>query len=240
MSLVKLPFLLSGFVAAYTLQTPPQARVPAHKREKDVGLLEWFVSASASFNVAVIKGFTSIPPLIEAAVILASRFQSYPLSQWILRVFTRNHPGLVRKLVLSPTFLAACAVGAVAGVLRYQCYRTLGRFFTYELAIHNGHRLVTEGLYRYVRHPSYTAWIAGTVGVGLMSLTPGSWVRECDLLDTQGGKVALVAGILWVVYGAVGLMVRTSTEDRMMKKEFGDEWEVYAQRVTYRMIPCVF
>ncbi|KAH9830762.1 uncharacterized protein C8Q71DRAFT_716381 [Rhodofomes roseus] len=240
MSLVKLPFLVSGLITTYTVQTPPHARVASNQRAKDVGLHERFLSTTARLNVEIIKALTSIPLLIEAAVIVANRFPSTPLSRWILRIFTRGNPGVVQRLVLSPAFLAACVVGAAGGVFRYQCYRTLGRFFTLELAIHDGHKLITEGPYRYVRHPSYTAWSTGAVGVGLMSLTRGAWFREAGLLETGMGRLACAFGVMYVVYGMVGLMVRVPSEDAMLRKQFGEEWEAYAQRVPYRMVPYVF
>ncbi|TFY67254.1 hypothetical protein EVJ58_g1744 [Rhodofomes roseus] len=263
MSLVKLPFLVSGLITTYTVQTPPHARVASNQRAKDVGLHERFLSTTARLNVEIIKvlrfpamfsrsiyctpliyirhkALTSIPLLIEAAVIVANRFPSTPLSRWILRIFTRGNPGVVQRLVLSPAFLAACVVEAAGGVFRYQCYRTLGRFFTLELAIHDGHKLITEGPYRYVRHPSYTAWSTGAVGVGLMSLTRGAWFREAGLLETGMGRLACAFGVMYVVYGMVGLMVRVPSEDAMLRKQFGEEWEAYAQRVPYRMVPYVF
>ncbi|KAH9924401.1 uncharacterized protein B0H18DRAFT_1119938 [Fomitopsis serialis] len=311
MSLAKLPLLLSGLITTYIIQTPPQARVLATERAKDVGLHERYLSTSARMNVEIIKRLiyeedqstkywvtlddhltslrksagndakklarvfrsildndrashgnnpaainavpedevvderqqqvcTSIPLLVEAAVILGNRFPSHAVSRWILRVFARNKPGFVQRLVLSPTFLAACAIGVAGGALRYRCYRTLGRFFTLELAVHKGHKLVTEGPYRYVRHPSYTAWSLGSVGVGLMSVTRGSWLRESGLLETQWGRMAFAFCTLYILYGTVGLTVRAPTEDEMLRREFGEEWEAYARRVPYRLVPYVF
>lgn len=240
MSLAKLPLLLSGLITTYIIQTPPQARVPATERAKGVGLYERYLSTSARMNVEIIKVCTSLPLLVEAAVILGNRFPSHTVSRWILRVLVHNNPGLVQRLVLSPTFLAACAIGVAGGALRYQCYRTLGRFFTLELAVHGGHKLVTEGPYRYVRHPSYTAWSFGSVGVCLMSATRGSWFRESGLLETQWGQMVFAFCALYIVYGTVGLTLRVPTEDEMLRREFGEEWEAYARRVPYRLVPYAF
>ncbi|KAF9644887.1 hypothetical protein BDM02DRAFT_829359, partial [Thelephora ganbajun] len=41
--------------------------------------------------------------------------------------------------------------------LRLFSFRTLGRHFTYQLAILPSHKLVTTGPYAYIRHPSYVA-----------------------------------------------------------------------------------
>ena len=44
---------------------------------------------------------------------------------------------------------------------------TLGRFFTYDVTIQPGHRVVTSGPYRWVRHPSYTGGLLGLLGLGV-------------------------------------------------------------------------
>ena len=51
----------------------------------------------------------------------------------------------------------------VAGAaLRAWSIVTLGRFFQYQIRIQAEHRVVTNGPYRYVRHPSYTgsSWLS--------------------------------------------------------------------------------
>jgi len=52
---------------------------------------------------------------------------------------------------------AAGMVLIVAGLgLRVWSIITLGRFFQYFIKVQPGHRVVTSGPYRFVRHPSYT------------------------------------------------------------------------------------
>jgi protein-S-isoprenylcysteine O-methyltransferase Ste14 len=34
--------------------------------------------------------------------------------------------------------------------------------------------------------------------------------------------------------------LKTTTEDEMMKKQFGEEWVAWSSKVKYRMIPGVF
>lgn len=178
--------------------------------------------------------------LIEAAVIIANRFPSHEISQWVLRVFTDKQSSLVQRIVVSRPFIAACIAGAAAGAVRYQCYRTLGKFFTYELKVHDEQKLVTEGPYRYVRHPSYTGYILGTFCVSLMPLMRGSWLRESGVLCEPWARVPWMVGALWSGYVFVSLTMRTTPEDKMMRKKFGKEWDAYVQRVRYRLIPYIF
>src|SRR5262249_56376675 len=62
------------------------------------------------------------------------------------------------------------AVGLVliaSGIgLRVWSIATLGRFFQYQIKVQPGHRVVTGGPYRYVRHPSYTGIALVLAGVG--------------------------------------------------------------------------
>jgi protein-S-isoprenylcysteine O-methyltransferase Ste14 len=80
----------------------------------------------------------------------------------------------------------------------------------------NPPRLVTNGLYRYVRHPLYTA------GLGFIWLMP---IMTWNLL-------ALIIGL--TVYIFVGAYF----EERKLLEEFGEEYEVYRQR-TPMLIPGI-
>ncbi|EPS92769.1 hypothetical protein FOMPIDRAFT_47998 [Fomitopsis schrenkii] len=240
MSLQKVPFLLTGLVATYVVQTPPQPAVPVARRDKDAGTFQSVLAMTAPYNTAANKIWTSVPLLIEAAVIIASRFPSHEVSQWISRVFTDNDLSLIKRIVLSPPFLAACIAGAAAGAVRYQCYRTLGKSFTFELTVHDEQKLVTEGPYRYVRHPSYTCYILSTICVALMPLMRGSWLHESGVLREPWARVPWMIGVLLAAHSVVGLTMRTIAEDNMMRKKFGKEWDAYVQRVRYRLIPYIF
>ncbi len=82
------------------------------------------------------------------------------------------------------------AVFAVSLWLFFRVHKELGRNWSDLLEVREKHVLVTDGLYRYVRHPMYTAffmwavaqllllpnWIAGPaglVGFGILFFFPG-------------------------------------------------------------------
>jgi protein-S-isoprenylcysteine O-methyltransferase len=52
--------------------------------------------------------------------------------------------------------------------IRWSAIITLGRFFTVNVAIRQDHALVQHGLYRYVRHPSYSGLLLAFIGLGLV------------------------------------------------------------------------
>ncbi len=106
----------------------------------------------------------------------------------------------------------------VAGIaLRQWTILVLGRFFSTHVQIISGHRLVTNGPYRIVRHPAYSGALLILVGLGLASRT---W----------GGALVIVA-LSGLVYN-----YRISVEEKALKAEFGQEYIDYAKK-TKRLIP---
>lgn len=145
------------------------------------------------------------------------------------------------------------------------CYRELGRLFTYELTIREKHTLVTSGPYSIVRHPSYSALplhhaqthlliiynrrhivmviLAGcailAIGMSIYHLSPGTYWTDSSLMQqTYFGKLVALLWTVILVYSALVFM-RAEKEDKMLKEEFGKEWEAWAERTKWRFIPWV-
>ena len=125
-------------------------------------------------------------------------------------------------------------------LIRLACYRTMGRLFTWELALKKNHTLVTGGPYSVVRHPSYTGSFMIGLGLILCQLGPGSWFRECVGLHTWGGKLFAATWAAMSLGIPVGLMSRVNVEDEILRKEFNEEWEVYARKTPYKLFPYVY
>jgi protein-S-isoprenylcysteine O-methyltransferase Ste14 len=96
----------------------------------------------------------------------------------------------------------------------------LGRFFSTTVRILSDHKMVTNGPYRIVRHPSYTGALLTLVGLGLGSRT---WAGTL---------------IIMILFGIV-YNYRISIEEKALKAEFGQEYNSYAKR-TKRLIPFLF
>ena len=105
------------------------------------------------------------------------------------------------------------------GVLRIAAVFVLGRRFTGLVAIQEGHRLQTGGLYRLIRHPSYAGMLLYMAGYVL--------VFRCWL------GLLLVAGTLAV------LVARMDAEEALLEGEFGEEYALYRRR-TWRLVPWVY
>ncbi len=58
------------------------------------------------------------------------------------------------------------------GLLLLWARRALGKFMRFEIMVTEGHRLVTDGPYRWVRHPAYTAAITLLAGLSLFYMNP--------------------------------------------------------------------
>ncbi len=93
----------------------------------------------------------------------------------------------------------------------------LGRNWSVSLKMREGHKLVTEGVYRHVRHPMYSSFLL--LGLAQLMLIP-NWLA--------GG--AGLAGT------AMLLLVRMRREETMMAERFGDAYRDYCAR-TPRIIP---
>ena len=101
--------------------------------------------------------------------------------------------------------------------IRQWAIAVLGRHFSTSVRVVEGHRIVTGGPYRILRHPSYTGAIVTVVGIGLAG---GSW---------EGVLVAL--GLAAAAYG-----YRIHVEERFLMAQFGAEYLAYRKR-TKAVIP---
>ncbi len=111
------------------------------------------------------------------------------------------------------------ALYAVGGALRMAPVFVLGRRFSGLVAIQPDHRLVTDGIYGIIRHPSYLGLVINTLG----------W----SLVFRSGIGVFLVVLILLVLIG------RMNAEERLLGETFGAEYDAYRAR-TWRLVPYIY
>ncbi|KAI9677688.1 MAG: hypothetical protein M1817_006643 [Caeruleum heppii] len=126
--------------------------------------------------------------------------------------------------------LCACAV-------RLTSFHQLGRDFNFFLTPPS--RLHTTGLYRYVRHPSYTALMVIVFAQWSLFLRPDG-VVACWLPQRWLSVPGLHGwhGAFWAVYMSLAMWGRVGDEERMLATRFGGEWEAYKRR-TSRFVPWV-
>jgi protein-S-isoprenylcysteine O-methyltransferase Ste14 len=130
------------------------------------------------------------------------------------------------------TMLIACG-------LRVWCYATLGRLFTYRVAVIPGHKLITSGPYAYARHPSYTGVFLMLAGAAItFLLSPNSYIHECGIMMTPW-KWLVVYWCTCVCFSIISLVNRGKVEDKLMMDTFGKDWHNYYTKVPYKFIPFV-
>lgn len=137
--------------------------------------------------------------------------------------------------------LLASGLMCVAAVVRWTCYRYLGRHFTFELALQKGQKLVTTGPYSVVRHPAYTGalmYIAGSVVLVLGD--QGSMWAQCGLWETKLGRLFTTSITVLALVAAVLFISRTYTEDEVLRKEFQEEWSLWSKKTPYRLVPLLY
>jgi protein-S-isoprenylcysteine O-methyltransferase Ste14 len=108
---------------------------------------------------------------------------------------------------------------AAGGALRIWPVFVLGRRFSGLVAIQPGHTLVTGGVYGVIRHPSYLGLLINSLG----------WA-----LAFRSG-----VGVLLTVLLIPPLLARISSEEKLLRAQFGDEYKAYCTH-TSRLIPGVY
>lgn len=105
------------------------------------------------------------------------------------------------------------------GALRIWPIFILGRRFSGLVAIQPGHELVTDGIYRIIRHPSY---------LGMFVLMLG-WA-----LSFRSG-----IGVILAAFIIPPMLARIQSEETLLREQFGEEYDAYYRR-TWRLIPGIY
>ena len=97
---------------------------------------------------------------------------------------------------------------------------TLRRFFTVNVTIQDGHEIIRDGLYRFVRHPSYFGSLMACFGLAI----------------SFGNAVVFL--IIFFPFAAI-MLGRMSAEEKVLTGHFGDKYREYMTK-TKRIIPFVY
>ena len=113
-----------------------------------------------------------------------------------------------------------CLVFLGALLLFWRTHQALGRQWSVSLEIRAEHKLVTSGVYTYVRHPMYSAFFL--------------WALAQALLLPN-----LLAGLSGLVGFGILFFFRVGEEEAMMRETFGAEYDAYCAR-TKRVVPFLY
>lgn len=112
------------------------------------------------------------------------------------------------------------AIYGAALWLFWRSHKDLGRNWSITLEIREQHRLVSNGIYRLIRHPMYAAFWLMAAG---QTLLLANWI----------------AGFAGLVGFAILFFLRVKKEEAMMLQTFGEEYRTYMAR-TKRVIPYLY
>ena len=96
----------------------------------------------------------------------------------------------------------------------------LGRFATGDLVIEDNHKLITSGIYKYIRHPIYLGTLLGVLGFGLVY------------------RALFVPILCFIMYFLV-FRQRMIYEEKILENEFGGEYTAY-KKGTKKLIPFLY
>jgi protein-S-isoprenylcysteine O-methyltransferase Ste14 len=112
------------------------------------------------------------------------------------------------------------AIGAASVWLSGAAVRTLGKQWTYQARVVEGHELITQGPYSLVRNPIYLGMFGMLLATGL---AVGRW------------PVLLAAIVVFLI----GIEIRIRTEEKLLREAFGEKFDAYARRVS-ALVPRLF
>jgi len=129
-------------------------------------------------------------------------------------------PGAAILWQRTALFLLGIGLILLGVAFRWYAIRTLGAYFTRDVAVAADQRVMQSGPYRLIRHPSYTGTFITMLGVGVAT---SNWLSLLSLL------VCVLAGHLY----------RVRIEERALAQTIGQPYLEYMRR-TKRFIPGLF
>lgn len=105
-------------------------------------------------------------------------------------------------------------------IFRFVSILTLGRFFTVDVTIRKDHKIKKDGVYKIIRHPSYTGSILSFIGIGF---SLNNWISLFVI------SIPVIIAMLY----------RIEVEENTLIKQFGIEYQDY-MKTTYRLIPWIY
>jgi protein-S-isoprenylcysteine O-methyltransferase Ste14 len=111
-------------------------------------------------------------------------------------------------------------ISSIGIIIRIISVKTLGKYFMRTLRKTEGHKLVKNGIYKYLRHPGYTGTVLFWIGLSI-----SVW-----------NFITIISIPLLVI---IAYAYRIKVEEEMLIKIFGEEYKEY-QKETKKIIPLIY
>jgi len=105
-------------------------------------------------------------------------------------------------------------------IIRFASVFSLGKFFTVDVTIREDHTLKKDGMYKYLRHPSYFASLISFIGFGI---SLNNWI-----------SLVLIFSAVLAVF-----IYRIKIEEKILIEQFGTEYLNY-KKTTSGIIPFLY
>ena len=105
-------------------------------------------------------------------------------------------------------------------IIRWIAILTLRKYFTTNVSILSDHRIIKTGIYRFIRHPSYSGSIISFCGLGLVF---PNWVSF----------------IVLVIPITIAFLKRIQIEEEALQKAFGEEYANYC-KMSWLLFPGIY
>lgn len=177
-----------------------------------------------------VQSLVTLPFLTHPALIVFAVFTGLEIAMYVITTFRTPKAITTNALAWLASLLIAIYPAITPHLIQYPVHNypllysigtymeylavvieiiALGRLRTSFSQVPEAHRLVTTGLYRFIRHPFYSAYLIGFCGLALMVNQP----------------------LLWSAYGVFVFIeiVRARAEERVLMQTF-PEYAVYKQK----------
>jgi protein-S-isoprenylcysteine O-methyltransferase Ste14 len=151
----------------------------------------------------------ALPPNVAALVLVLTIISIFNLgtlpAEYESKFFTVRIVGLIMFVVFS--------------WLQVVAYKSLKNSYAQEVVIMKDHKLITRGIYKFIRHPQYLSQLLSDLGAGLALLS------------------YIVVPVVVLIELPLFIM-RAVLEDKLLQKYFGEEYSAYKKRSGF-IIPFI-
>jgi protein-S-isoprenylcysteine O-methyltransferase Ste14 len=117
-------------------------------------------------------------------------------------------------------FAIGMALFAIGFMVRIYSILTLKQYFTYSVAKVENHKIISTGLYKFIRHPGYLGQLIIFLGI---SISISNWLSI----------------LLMMIPVSLGYLYRIKVEEKFMTDQLGNDYRNY-QEQTKKIIPMVY
>ncbi|MFQ5857014.1 MAG: protein-S-isoprenylcysteine O-methyltransferase [Anaerolineae bacterium] len=188
---------LSGWIVAEIIRFPHRMRNKQERRQKKISESHT-TAADALLDILAFVGLQVLPLVYVVSTWLD--FADYSLPAWV--------------------GWTGAGVFVLSLLLLWRAHADLGRSWSPTLEIAQEHKLVTRGVYHYIRHLIYASvWLWGVA----QALLVQNWL----------------AGLGGLLFFFPVYLIRVPREEQMMLEHFGEDYRLYMNR-TGRVIPLLW